>query len=183
MVCDPSSGGRRYDQAAVPSEPLRSRLESLTRRFRSDAPDDSASPFAVTSRNLATETRPEGGGTEGFETADAMRINAARLANLGSLGLPLEGRSVLDVGSGPGHLAQFFVDRGCRIVSTDARAENIERMHELYPAHDGHVADVEHDDCRASAVSTSSSATACSTTWRTRSRRSGTWRRPATTCC
>jgi 2-polyprenyl-3-methyl-5-hydroxy-6-metoxy-1,4-benzoquinol methylase len=146
MVCDPSSGGRRYDQAAVPSEPLRSRLESLTRRFRSDAPDDSASPFAVTSRNLATETRPEGGGTEGFETADAMRINAARLANLGSLGLPLEGRSVLDVGSGPGHLAQFFVDRGCRIVSTDARAENIERMHELYPAHDGHVADVEHDD-------------------------------------
>jgi SAM-dependent methyltransferase len=52
----------------------------------------------------------------------------------------------LDVGSGPGHLAQFFVERGCDVISTDARAENIDRMRTLYPTHHGEVADVEDFD-------------------------------------
>jgi SAM-dependent methyltransferase len=120
-------------------------LQSLVRRFR-PADRQGASPFAVTTRDVEQEQRPEGGGTEGFDTDDARRINKARLENLASLGLPIDGSSVLDVGAGPGHLAQFFVQRGCRVVSTDARRENIERMHELYPGHEGHVADVQRDD-------------------------------------
>jgi SAM-dependent methyltransferase len=99
-----------------------------------------------THRDVLAEVRPEGGGVEGFDTDDAWRINDARLAHLAELGLPLERRRVLDVGSGPGHLAQFFVARGCQVTSTDARQENIDRMAELYPTHHGVVADVENFD-------------------------------------
>jgi SAM-dependent methyltransferase len=107
---------------------------------------DNATPAPLRSRNVAAEQRPPDGGVEGFDTEDARAINQARLEHLGSLGLPLTGRRVLDVGSGPGHLAQFFVERGCTVVSTDTREENIARMKELYPGHDGRVADVETDD-------------------------------------
>jgi SAM-dependent methyltransferase len=101
---------------------------------------------SVVSRDVAAEERPRDGGVESFDTEGARAINEARLAHLASLGLPLEGRRVLDVGGGPGHLAQFFVDRGCSVISTDARQENIDRMRDLYPALEGHVADVEEDD-------------------------------------
>jgi SAM-dependent methyltransferase len=100
----------------------------------------------VARRDVQGESRPEGGGVEGFDTDDAKRINEARLEHLAGLGLPLESRRVLDVGSGPGHLAQFFVERGCDVISTDARAENIDRMRMLYPTHHGEVADVEDFD-------------------------------------
>ncbi len=128
----------------MPTRSLRSKLRSLALPNRSA--EDGSSPFAIATRDVEREQRPEGGGTEGFDTDDAKRINAARLDNLGSLGLSIDGLSVLDVGAGPGHLAQFFVKRGCRVVSTDARPENIERMREIYPGHTGHVADVETDD-------------------------------------
>jgi SAM-dependent methyltransferase len=101
---------------------------------------------AIASRDIEREERPAGGGVEGFDTDDATAINRARLEHLASLELRLEGRRVLDVGSGPAHLAQFFVERGCSVVSTDARQENIDRMRELYPRHEGHVADVEETD-------------------------------------
>jgi len=107
---------------------------------------NSAPPMPLRSRDIAAEERPPGGGVEGFDTDDALAINHARMTHLESLGLPLDGRRVLDVGSGPGHLAQFFVERGCTVVSTDTREENIARMKELYPGHDGRVADVETDD-------------------------------------
>jgi SAM-dependent methyltransferase len=100
----------------------------------------------IESRDVANEARPADGGVESFDTEGADAINRARLEHLESLGLPLEGKTVLDVGGGPGHLAQFFVERGCRVVSVDARPENIARMHELYPTLEGHVADVEEDD-------------------------------------
>ena len=54
-------------------------------------------------------------GTEGLETFDspaARSLNRARMEHLDSLGLPLSGKSVLDVGCGVGHLAQYFVERG-----------------------------------------------------------------------
>jgi SAM-dependent methyltransferase len=102
--------------------------------------------FQLEARDFTTELRPAGGGVEGFDTVEASLINEARLDHLDSLNLPLARRRVLDVGSGPGHLAQFFVERGCDVVSTDARAENIDRMRELYPTHAGYVADVEDFD-------------------------------------
>lgn len=120
----------------TPRPPILSRLLS-----RTPTPTRVIAP-----RDLETEQRPADGGVESFETESAKAINRARLEHLRSLGLPLERRRVLDVGSGPGHLAQFFVSYGCDVISTDARSENIERMHELYPNHVGHVADVEEDD-------------------------------------
>lgn len=102
-------------------------------------------PPTIPTRDVATEARPSDGGLDGFESDDAVAINRARLDHLGSLDLPLTGKSVLDVGSGPGHLAQFFVERGCRVLSTDARPENIEYLNGLYPGHAASVLDVERD--------------------------------------
>jgi hypothetical protein len=42
------------------------------------------------------------------------RINARRLEHLIELGLPLQQRSVLELGAGVGELTSFFLDRGCR---------------------------------------------------------------------
>ena len=69
--------------------------------------------------------------------------NAARLEHLASLNLPLEGKRVLDLGCGPGDLAQFFVSRGCDVVCIDARQENIDKLRRQYPGLEAHVADVE----------------------------------------
>lgn len=102
--------------------------------------------FTVTSRDVDSESPPPGGGLEGFETPEARAINDARLEHLDSLGLALAQRTVLDVGAGPGHLAQYFVERGCKIVSTDARPENVAQCKALYPEHDARVLDVERDD-------------------------------------
>ena len=88
---------------------------------------------------------PTGGGLEVFDVPDALAINRARLAHLESLGLPLSGKSVLDAGCGVGHLAQFFVERGCRIVCVDASSENIDRLRALYPHLEAAVANIETD--------------------------------------
>lgn len=125
------------------------RLPLLSRIHQHLFPSGVATPPGgdlVVSRDLTRESRPEEGGVEGFETPEARAINHARLEHLASLGLAVEARRVLDVGGGPGHLAQFFVQRGCSVVSTDARPENVERLHELYPDLDGRVLDVEIDD-------------------------------------
>lgn len=80
-----------------------------------------------------------------FDTPEAQSINEARLQNLDRLGLPLEGKTVLDVGCGPGHLSVFFAERGCRVVCVDARPENIERLRSLYPDREAVVANVQID--------------------------------------
>ncbi|HEY3541223.1 MAG TPA: class I SAM-dependent methyltransferase [Gaiellaceae bacterium] len=116
---------------------------------RLDRTPASGGPPSISTRDVAAEPRPDDGGLEGFETPDAHAINRARLEHLDSLGLDLAGRSVLDVGAGPAHLAQYFVGRGCRIVSTDARPENVEQAKRLYPGHDARVLDVERDDVAA----------------------------------
>jgi FkbM family methyltransferase len=86
-----------------------------------------------------------GGGLEVFDVPAALAINRARLAHLESLGLPLSGKSVLDLGCGVGHLAQFFIAQGCRTVCVDARSENIDRLRALYPDLEAAVANVESD--------------------------------------
>jgi SAM-dependent methyltransferase len=94
-------------------------------------------------REISREPRPEGGGVESFDTDAALQINEARLTHLASLDLPLEGRRVLEVGAGVGRLTGFFIDRGCSVVATEARSENVAELRRRLPTVDAREADVE----------------------------------------
>lgn len=61
---------------------------------------------------------------ESFRFPYYQRLNQRRLEHLASLGLSLHGRSVLEVGAGVGDLTTFWLDRGCRVHTTDARPEH-----------------------------------------------------------
>lgn len=60
-------------------------------------------------------------------------INIARLEHLDTLALPLEKKSVLEVGGGIGMLSFFFEEKKCTVISTEARQENIEENIRLHP--------------------------------------------------
>jgi len=84
-----------------------------------------------------------GGGFSVFESADAQSINKARLCHLANLNLDIRGKTVLDVGCGVGHLGGFFEERGGSVIGVDARPENIERLHALYPGRQAHALNAE----------------------------------------
>src|SRR5712691_377061 len=69
----------------------------------------------------------------GFLEPNALAINEARMTHLGTLNLPIEGKSVLEVGAGIGMLTGFCEDRGCSVLSTDARSENIAEIKRRHP--------------------------------------------------
>lgn len=89
----------------------------------------------------------EAAGTEVplFDQPFYRAITDARLSHLASLDLPVEGRSVVDVGCGIGRLSEFFVDRNCDVLCLDGRPENIELLRREYPQRRAAVADVETD--------------------------------------
>lgn len=62
---------------------------------------------------------------EEFQSEAYVRHNARRLEHLASLGLDLCGKSVLEVGAGIGDHTSFYLDRGCRVLVTEARPENL----------------------------------------------------------
>ncbi len=100
-------------------------------------------PDQIARREIAAEPRPPDGGTETFDTEAALDLNEARLAHLASLDLPLDNRTVLEVGAGVGRLTGFFIDRGCSVVVTEARAENVAELRRRLPTVDAREADVE----------------------------------------
>jgi 2-polyprenyl-3-methyl-5-hydroxy-6-metoxy-1,4-benzoquinol methylase len=59
--------------------------------------------------------------------------NRARLDHLDSLGLPLSGSRVLELGSGPGDHTGFYVTRGCEVVSVDSRQECLDMLLQRFP--------------------------------------------------
>lgn len=72
-------------------------------------------------------------------------VTAARLEHFKSLGLSVSGKSVIDIGCGVGHLSQVLEEMGADVTCVDGRAENIARIHELYPQRKALVVDVETD--------------------------------------
>jgi SAM-dependent methyltransferase len=95
---------------------------------------------------------PAGGAADGvplFDQPFYRDITAARLEHLATLGLPGEGRSVIDVGCGIGRLSEFFAQRGCDVLCVDGREENIAQLRRLYPDRRAAVVDVETDALRA----------------------------------
>ena len=72
-------------------------------------------------------------GLSPFSSAPYQSHNRARLEHLASLGLPLSGCRVLELGSGPGDHTGFYVERDCAIVSVDARQECLDPLKQRYP--------------------------------------------------
>ena len=62
-----------------------------------------------------------------------LRHNQRRQEHLATLGLPIPGKSVLEVGAGIGDHTSFFVDRGCSVVTAEARDENLVVLRARYP--------------------------------------------------
>jgi 2-polyprenyl-3-methyl-5-hydroxy-6-metoxy-1,4-benzoquinol methylase len=93
----------------------------------------------------AKGTPAENHDTSPFDAPKSIAINIARLEHLESLQLPIEGKTVLDVGCGPGHLANFFVKKGCDVLCIDGRKDNIDRLKHLYPFLKAMIVDVEKD--------------------------------------
>ena len=68
-----------------------------------------------------------------FHSNHYLRDNARRLEHLASLRIPVTGMSVLEVGAGIGDHSHYYIDRGCRLTITEARAENIYHLRKRYP--------------------------------------------------
>ncbi len=68
-----------------------------------------------------------------FRSNHYMRHNARKLEHLASLRIPVAGMSVLDVGAGIGDHSNYYIDRGCRVTITDARAANLSYLRHRYP--------------------------------------------------
>jgi len=78
-----------------------------------------------------------------FDREGTKNLNIARLAHLSSLGLDIEGRSVLEVGSGFGKLTHFFEERNCQIFSTEGRPGNVAVNIARHPWRAGRVTHVD----------------------------------------
>lgn len=80
-----------------------------------------------------------------FLSENALAINRARQAHLASLGLAIEGKSVLEVGAGIGLHTPFFLDRGCNVVVTDGNKENVAEIRRRHPGLRAECVDLDDD--------------------------------------
>ncbi|MEE3715451.1 class I SAM-dependent methyltransferase [Tumidithrix elongata RA019] len=62
-----------------------------------------------------------------------IRHNQRRQEHLASLGINISGLSVLEVGAGIGDHTTYFLDRGCSVLCTEAREDNLEILRTRYP--------------------------------------------------
>ena len=77
--------------------------------------------------------RLRGSPKEAFLSYHYQRHNQRRLEHLATLGLDIAGSTVLEVGAGIGDHTSFFLDRGCQVLSTDSRPENLDILRRRYP--------------------------------------------------
>jgi SAM-dependent methyltransferase len=73
-----------------------------------------------------------------------LRHNQRRQEHLATLGLPIAGSTVLEVAAGIGDHTSFFLDRGCTVVSTEGRPENLAILRSRYPNLDVRHLDLDH---------------------------------------
>ncbi len=83
-----------------------------------------------------------GSGLSNFFSTPYQVHNRARLAHLESLRLPLANRRVLELGSGPGDHTGFYVQRGCAVVSVDARQDCLDVLKQRYPGAKAELCDL-----------------------------------------
>jgi hypothetical protein len=70
---------------------------------------------------------------EVFWSTHYVRHNQRRQEHLASLGLPLSGQRVLEVGAAIGDHTSFFLDRGSTVVVTEAQDQNLAILRARYP--------------------------------------------------
>jgi SAM-dependent methyltransferase len=87
-----------------------------------------------------------------FQSWHYMRHNQRRQEHLASLELPIAGRSVLEIGAGIGDHTSFFLDRGCTVIVTEGRDENLRFLAERFPTLDVRRLDLESPDPDFAAV-------------------------------
>lgn len=78
-----------------------------------------------------------------FQLPHYQRHNQRRQEHLATLGLPLAGRMVLEVGAGIGDHTGFLLDRGCQVTCTDGREELLELLRSRHKSAATCVWDVE----------------------------------------
>jgi len=83
---------------------------------------------------------------QAFRTAEYVRHNQRRQEHLATLGLPLAGRSVLEVGAGIGDHTTFFLDRGCDVTITEGRPENVQELRRRFPDRPMRLLDLDAPD-------------------------------------
>ena len=81
-----------------------------------------------------------------FHSRHYLRHTQRRQEHLASLGLPLAGRSVLEVGAGTGDHTSFFLDRNCSVVTTEPRPANLALLRRRYPHLDVKELDLDTPD-------------------------------------
>jgi len=69
-----------------------------------------------------------------FQTPHYLCHNKARQDHLATLDLSLDGKTVLEVGAGVGDHTQFFINRKCKVTSSDGRPELVEIIKARYPS-------------------------------------------------
>jgi ABC-type polysaccharide/polyol phosphate transport system ATPase subunit len=97
-------------------------------------------------RLVEVPTQPLVDPFEEFHNDHYLRHNQRRLEHLASLDLPIAGRTVLEVGAGIGDHTSFFLDRGCSVFSTDARADNLAILRRRYPHIASELLDLDNTD-------------------------------------
>jgi hypothetical protein len=91
----------------------------------------------MNTRSFWTKVREKTLGTDPiahFRHDHYIRHNQRRLEHLASLGLPIAGKTVLEVGAGIGDHTSFFVDRGCQLCVTEPRSSCVAVIKSRYPS-------------------------------------------------
>ena len=86
---------------------------------------------------------------DSFLYEGALAINKERQDHLASLNLPIDYKTVLEVGAGIGLHTPFFLERGCTVTVTDGHPGNVEEIKRRLPEVESMVVDIEKPDAVA----------------------------------